>query len=249
MRNEGDKMKIKGELVALVVVSLILGLILSIQFKTINQSVGEGVMPTQRAQELANELRKAQGEMESQLRHIQELESKIEQYEKGGIENDIYAENLYKDAMKYRMLAGYTDLVGEGIVLEINDPPVDIQFGEGFSIVDELDLILQVVSVLNAAEAEAISINDQRYTAFTEIVRAGNHIEINGVSTSSPIIIKAVGNPNTLESALSIKWGIVWQLRNYDYIVHLTQEKEVQIPRYRRVKDFIYATPVEETID
>ena len=242
-------MKIKGEVVALVLVSLILGLILSIQFKTINQSVGEGVMPTQRAQELANELRKAQSEMESQLRHIQDLELKIEQYEKGGIENDIYAENLYKDAMKYRMLAGYTDLVGEGVILEINDPPVDIQFGEGFSIVDELDLILQVISVLNAAEAEAISINDQRYTGFTEIVRAGNHIEINGVSTGSPIIIRAIGNPDTLESALSIKWGIVWQLRNYDYIVHLTQQKEVQIPRYRRVKDFIYATPVEETVN
>ncbi|WP_422486534.1 DUF881 domain-containing protein [Gudongella sp. DL1XJH-153] len=240
-------MKIKGEIIALVMVSLILGLILSIQFKTINQSVGEGVMPTQRAQELANELRKAQTEMESQLRHIQEIEAKIEQYEKGGIEDDIYAENLYKDAMKYRMLAGYTDLKGKGIVLEINDPPVDIQFGEGFSIVDELDLILQVVSVLNAAEAEAISINDQRYTAFTEIVRAGNHIEINGVSTGSPIIIKAIGNPDTLESALSIKWGIVWQLRSYDYIVHLTQNNEVEIPRYRRVKDFIYASPVEES--
>ncbi|MGM0396373.1 MAG: DUF881 domain-containing protein [Bacillota bacterium] len=238
-------MKIKGEIVALVTVSLILGLILSIQFKTINQSVGEGAMPTQRAQELANELRKAQSELESQLRHIQEIESKIEQYEKGGIENDIYAENLYKDAMKYRMLAGYTDLKGEGIVLEINDPPVDVEYGDIFSIVDELDLVLQVVSVLNAAEAEAISINDQRYTAFTEIVRAGNHIEINGVSTGSPIIIKAIGNPDTLESALSIKWGIVWQLRNYDYIVHLTQDKEVQIPRYRRVKDFIYASPVE----
>lgn len=239
-------MKIKGEMAALVAVSLILGLILSIQFKTVSQSVGEGAMPTQRAQELANDLRKAQSEMESQLRHIQDLEAKIEQYEKGGIENDIYAEALYRDAMKYRSLAGYTDLKGEGIVLEINDPPVDIQYGDGFSIVDELDLILQVISILNAAEAEAISINEQRYTAFTEIVRAGNHIEINGVSTSSPITIKAIGNPSIMESALSIKWGIVWQLRNYDYIVHLTQDKEVQIPRYRRVKDFIYASPVED---
>src|SRR5690554_1578683 len=187
--------------------------------------------------------------MESQLRHIQELESKIEQYEKGGIENDIYAENLYKDAMKYRMLAGYTDLVGEGIVLEINDPPVDIQFGEGFSIVDELDLILQVLSVLNAAEAEAISINDQRYTGFTEIVRAGNHIEINGVSNSSPITIKAIGNPDTLESALAIKRGIVWQLRNYDYIVHLTQDSNIKIPKYNKIKTFIYANPVEDIIN
>ena len=242
-------MKKKGEILALIFVSLILGLILSIQFKTVNLSVGEGVLPTQRAQQLANDLKKAQAERESQLRLIKELEDKILLYEKGGVENDIYAENLYKDAMKYRMLAGYTDIKGNGIILEINDPPVDIQFGEGFSIVDELDLILQLISVLNAADAEAININDQRYTAFTEIVRAGNHIEINGASTSSPIIIKAIGNANTLESALSLKWGIVWQLRNYNYIVHLTQDKEVEIPRYRRVKDFIYASPVEETLN
>lgn len=240
-------MKKKGEVVALIFVSLILGLILSIQFKTVNLSVGEGVLPTQRAQQLANDLRKVQAEKEAQLRLIKELEDKIVVYEKGGVENDIYAENLYKDAMKYRMLAGYTDIKGPGIILEINDPPVDIQFGEGFSIVDELDLILQLISVLNAADAEAISINDQRYTAFTEIVRAGNHIEINGVSTNSPIVIKAIGNANTLESALSLKWGIVWQLRNYNYIVHLTKDQEVEIPRYRRVKDFVYASPLEET--
>ena len=109
-----------------------------------------------------------------------------------------------------------------------------------------LVFILQIVSILNAAGAEAVSINDQRYTAFTEIERAGNHIEINGVSNSSPIIIKSIGNPDTLESALAIKRGIVWTLRSYDYIVHLTQDKNISIPRYRKVKDFIYAVPVEE---
>ena len=86
-------------------------------------------------------------------------------------------------------------------------------------------MILQTISVLNAAEAEAISINDQRYTAFTEIEKAGNHIEINGVSIGAPIIIKAIGDPETLESALAIKRGIVWTLEYYDYNVHLTKEK------------------------
>lgn len=242
-------MKKTRDILALVLVSIFLGLILSIQFKTINKSVGEGLLPTQRAQQLAVELKKAQSEKESQSNRIEELENKIQQYEKGGVDNSVYAENLYKDTMKYRMLAGYVDLQGPGVVLEINDPPVDIQFGEGYSIVDELDLILQIVSILNAAEAEAISINDQRYTAFTEIVRAGNHIEINGVSTSSPIIIKAVGNPDTLESALAIKRGIVWQLRSYDYIVHLTQDKNVSIPKFRKIKEFIYASPIEESVN
>lgn len=244
----GYKMKRFKEFLALILVSIFLGIILSIHFKTVNKSIGEGVLPTQRAQQLASELKKVQGDRDNLQNRVVELETKIEQYEKSEVDKNVIAENLYKDAMKYRMLAGYVELEGEGIVLEINDPPVDLQFGFGYSIVDELDLILEVISVLNAADAEAISINDQRYTAFTEIVRAGNHIEINGVSNSSPIIIKAIGNPSTLESALSIKGGMIWYLRNLDYLVHLRQDKNVNIPRYRRVKDFIYASPVEEGV-
>ena len=237
--------KIK-EVSALLLVSIFLGVILSMQFKTVNKSVGDGVLPVQRAQQLAAELKKAQADRDAQSNMIVELEDKIKLYEKGEVDKNDYAAGLYEDTMKYRMLAGYTDLTGPGIVLEINDPPVDLQFGESYSIVDEVDLILQIVSILNAAGAEAVSINDQRYTAFTEIERAGNHIEINGVSNSSPIIIKSIGNPDTLESALAIKRGIVWTLRSYDYIVHLTQDKNISIPRYRKVKDFIYAVPVDE---
>ncbi|MBU5438172.1 DUF881 domain-containing protein [Tissierella sp. MSJ-40] len=240
-------MKNLKEQMALALVSIFLGLILSIQFKTINKTVGEGVLPTQRAQQLAVELKKIQGERDLQLKRLEELETKIKQYEKGEADKNVYAENLYKDTLKYRMLAGYVDLEGPGITLEINDPPIDLQFGEQYSpIVDELDIILQIVSILNAAEAEAISINDQRYTSYTEIVRAGDHIEINGVSTNSPIVIKAIGDPSTLESALAFKGGIVWQLENYDYIIHINQEKKIVIPKYRKIKEFIYSKPMED---
>ena len=242
-------MKRIKEYFALILVSIFLGMILSIHFKTVNKTVGEGVLPTQRSQLLATELKKVQSDKDALINRVTELETKIEQYEKSEVDKNVYAGNLYKDAMKYRMLAGYVDLEGEGIIIEINDPPVDLQFGDGYTIVDELDLILQIISILNAADAEAISINDQRYSSFTEIVRIGNHIEINGVSNSSPIVIKAIGNPGTLESAVSIKHGIIWQIRNLDYIVHIRQDKNISIPRYRKVKEFIYAEPVEETIN
>ncbi len=241
-------MKRIKEYLALILVSIFLGMILSIHYKTVNKSVGEGVLPVQRSQQLAAELKNVQSDKEALINRVTELESRIEQYEKSEVDKNIYAENLYKDAMKYRMLAGYVDLEGEGIILEINDPPADLQFGVGYTIVDELDLILQVISILNAADAEAISINDQRYTSFTEIVRAGNHIEINGVSNSSPIVIRAIGNPSTLESALSIKGGMIWYLRNLDYVVHIRQDENILIPRYRKIKEFIYAEPVEDSI-
>ncbi len=237
----------RKEYLALSIVSIFLGIILSIQFKTVNKTVGEGALPTQRAQQLAVELKKVQSEREAQANRIEELETKIKQYEKGEVDKSVYAENLYNDTMKYRMLAGYTDLVGPGVVLEINDPVYDLQYGEVYTIVDELELILQIVSVLNAADAEAISINDQRYTAFTEIEKAANHIEINGISTNSPIVIKAIGNPQTLESALTLKGGIVQQLRDFDYIIQVNQETNIVVPKYKKIKEFIFSEPVDES--
>jgi uncharacterized protein YlxW (UPF0749 family) len=235
--------------IAIVLVSILLGIILAIQFKTVNKTVGEGVLPTQRAQQLAIELKKVQEERDSLAKALNEAESKIKQYEKGEADNDVFVENLYKDLEKYRMLAGYVDLEGPGIILEIKDPPVDVQYGIDYSIVDDIDLILQTISVLNAAQAEAISINDQRYTSFTEVVRAADHIEVNGVSINSPIVIKAIGDPETLESALSIKRGIVWTLRYYNYEVNLRKENNIKIPKYRKLVEFVYSKPVEEQVN
>lgn len=239
-------MKKKSEIASLVLVSVILGLILSIQFKTVSRTVGEGVLPTQRAQELAAELKKVKSERDTQIDRIIELDNQIDKYEKNEVDEGTYAESLYEDTMKYRMLAGYVELVGPGIILEINDPPSDLEYSGGSGIVDEIDLVLQIVSILNSADAEGISINDQRYTSFTGIVRAGDHIEINGVSINSPLVIKAIGNPSTLESALAIKRGVVWQLKSYNYMTLLTQDKEVTIPKSRKVKEFKYGEPSEE---
>lgn len=239
----------KNGKLAITLVSILLGVILAIQFKTVNQTVGKGVLPTQRAQQLAIELEKMKEERDAVTKALNEAEKKIDQYERGEADNDVYVENLYKDLEEYRALAGYVDLEGPGVILEIQDPPADVQYGVEYSIVDNIDLIIQTISVLNAAQAEAISINDQRYTAYTEVVRAGDHIEVNGVSVNSPITIKAIGDPETLESALSIKRGIVWTFRYYDFDVKLTKANDIKIPKYRKLVEFIYSKPVEEQVE
>lgn len=238
----------RKEVLAIVIVSIFLGIILSIQFKTVNKTF-EGALPTQKAQQLTVDLKKAEKERDALIKKIEELEEKTSQYEKGEVQKDVYVENLYNDAMKYRLLAGYLDVEGPGVVLEIDNPVVDLQYGDQQyfnNIAAELELILQAISVLNAADAEAISINGQRYTAFTEIERAANHIEINGVSTNAPITIKAIGDPKTLESALSIKTGIIDNLRDWGYIAQVKQESKIEIPKYKRSVEFIHASPIEE---
>lgn len=236
----------RRDFLGMVLVSIILGIILSIQFKTVNKTVGDGILPTQRAQQLASDLKKAQSTRDAQSNRIDELEKQIEYYEKTESEKNIYAERLHSDTMKYRILAGYVDLEGPGITLEISEPSSEMF--DGYELIEQLDLILQVVSVLNAADAEAISINEQRYTSFTEIERAADHIEINGVSTNTPILIKAIGDPKTLEAALSIKNGVVDVIRLLGgFNVQLKQENLIKIPKSRRLQDFKFAEPLEES--
>jgi len=232
---------------AITIVCIILGIILAVQFKTVENSVGEGIIPTQRAQQLAIEYKKLSDEREQLTIQLEELEAKVKQYEKGEAENNIFYENLYKDLEKYRIFAGFEDVEGPGVIIEINDSPMEVQFGDATStIVENYDLLLQLISVLNAAEAEAISINDQRYTSFTEIVSVGNHLEINGVSLGPPFVIKAIGKPDDLESALVYKGGIVWYLENIlNTDVHVRQEQNIQITKYKQIREFRYAKPVE----
>ncbi|MBE6021261.1 MAG: DUF881 domain-containing protein, partial [Clostridiales bacterium] len=103
-----------------------------------------------------------------------------------------------------------------------------------------------LVNKIREAGGEAISINDQRITAYTEISLAGNNININGVPTAPPYEVKAIGNPSTLESTLSIRYGILYSMQNeYGLKVTLTQEEKVDIPRYSGVITFDYAETVE----
>lgn len=230
--------------IAIISVSILVGLVLSVHIKTINNESYQGVLPTYRSQQLANEVTKLQSEKVKQLNRIEELENKIKQYEEIEVNKNDQLEDIYEEVLRYRMISGHIDLKGKGIILKINEPDKELEF-EDIDLIDTSDLILQLISILNAADAEAISINGQRYTSFTEVVKAGNHIEINGVSTSYPLEIRAIGDSETLESALSLKGGVLWQLKKYNYTVKLKKETEIEIPKNKKTLDFKYSRPRE----
>lgn len=229
---------------AMLVVCILLGVILAIQFKTF-ENLELNLHGNQRNQQIAIEYKRLKKEKEKMLNEIESLEKKVHGYEEGESNKDIFLKNMYKDLEKYKMLGGYEDVKGEGVVLQIDDPPTELQFGDEKSIVvGHYGFLLEIISLLNAVGVEAISINDQRYTTFTEIVPAGNLLEVNGISLGTPIIIKAIGNPEDIENALRIKGGIIWLIQEgYDLQTQIKQEKEIFIPKYSKVNDFKYAKP------
>ena len=98
---------------------------------------------------------------------------------------------------------------------------------------------MTVVNELKAAGAEAISVNDQRIISTSAIRCVGPVIQVNYQKVATPIVIKAIGNAQYLESAMNIKNGIVDLLKGTAGIgITVSRESEVTIPKYDGVLSF-----------
>jgi uncharacterized protein YlxW (UPF0749 family) len=239
-------MKKYGGIVLVGFLALIIGLVISVQISTTQGADPGGLIPLAKAQGYEVELKKVRAEKEVILQELNALEAKMEEIIKSTSEGDTIAAALVSEADKYKMSAGLVDVKGPGVTITITDPIANDQNGEAYSVIMyNYELLLSLVNKLKDAGAEAISINGQRIISTTEISLAGDNVNINAVPTAPPYIIKAIGNPDTIEATLNIRFGIVEQMKSrYDLGVEINKSEEVTITRFSSVLVFRYAKPV-----
>lgn len=231
--------------VLILTISLLLGFILAFQYQVVKNTSGE-IEISQKVNELKSELKNATDEKKRLVADLDEVESKLKEYESSAAEESIYVKNLTEELEKFKIMSGYTDVSGPGVIVTLDNPSKEDQFGEyNSNLIYNYEYILLVLSNLNAAGAEAISINGHRHTNYTEIVPVGTHLNINGMSVVPPLEIKAIGNTQTLESVLNFKGGVVWEMKNLNFNVDIEVEDEILIQRQLKTVDFKYAQPYE----
>ena len=91
-----------------------------------------------------------------------------------------------------------------------------------------------LVNELKYAGAEAISINNNRVTNFTDIVDVNYVIMIDGVKISSPYEVKAIGDQTYLSSTLSAKDGFLSTYKETGLTIKMNEEVKVTIPKYHK---------------
>lgn len=226
---------------ALALVCVVLGLMISIQFKTVKTGVGP--VSENRARELASQLKKVKEERDTLLTLKNDYEKKIRGYEEQASNGSVSAQMLKNELDDARIIAGLEDVYGPGITVTLDD----FKFAEIYNYpVISHDMMLRLVNELNAAGAEAISINDQRIVSTTEIRQAGAHININTVEYAPPFVFKAIGDPKTLESAIMMRSGIVEKIQVDEIDVTVALEQNIIVPRYNGVIEKKYAKVVKE---
>lgn len=234
-------MQSKSAKVSIAIVSLILGIMLAVQFKT-TASNNSAQLPA-RVEDVAKELNSVTQERDALAEEVVSLQAKLSNVRKN---NEAMAD-LQDELQETSMAAGTTAVEGPGIILTVNDIPRKVQAGEdpNDSIVHDSDL-LTLVNDLKASGAEAISINDQRITAMSEIRCASTLILINTRRVGPPFVIKATGNPDMLESGVNISGGWLSFMKQWGYQINLQKSEKVQIPAYKGPIRFEYSAPVEK---
>ena len=95
------------------------------------------------------------------------------------------------------------------------------------------DDLLLIVNSLKQAGAEAISINDERIINMSDIVDISlTFIKVNGQRIIAPYVIKAIGNPSYLESALTGNGGYVDEMKKIGQDVSIEKPNKVKILKY-----------------
>jgi uncharacterized protein YlxW (UPF0749 family) len=214
--------------------ALLLGITLTIQFRTAQQGVG--IITSDTVPQLNNELHNTKSEIESLRQQLADLRGRVENYERAMNEQGNVNEILQDQLETVRTLAGLTEVEGPGIEIVLNDSKWELTHGNdpNLLLVHDED-ILTVVSELKAAGAEAIAINGQRIMFNSEIRCGGPTININSVRYAPPYTIAAIGEPNTLFGYMSsAEGGYLDLLEYYGLEVSIQQKESITIPAYVR---------------
>jgi uncharacterized protein YlxW (UPF0749 family) len=187
-------------------------------------------VPSRRVEDLVVMLKEAEQENQRLTQQLMALRERIKHPEQGVRENDT--------VLPKRWLA----LQGPGIELTVADSVTPLSQGENpnIAIVHNEDL-LKLVNELRASGAEAIAINDQRLVETTEISCAGPTILVNKTRLVPPFVIRAIGDPETMEAALRLRGGVVEYLQFYRIQVSINKKNEVIVPVYHGAPVYRYA--------
>ena len=214
--------------ILITIVCAILGVMLATQFRT-NESRKANI-PYQRAEDLSERLKVVEKERNQLLLEIQRLQEKASD------------EVVAREINMLKAYAGDTALHGPGVIVTVDDSKKVSKPGENQNLyLIHDDDLLRIINELRASGAEGIAINEERLIAVSEIRCAGPTLSVNNNRFAPPYVIRAIGDPKSLETALKMRGGVIETLKFWGIQVTVTQEENVVLPAYKGTHSFEYA--------
>lgn len=243
-------MKLKSKELVIYLICFLLAFIVTVQVKTVNVNNAD-ILRLKKEDELRDEINQWKDAYNNLSTKNAELNKKIDEYRDASLESTEDGELIKKELDEASIVAGLTSVKGKGIKINIDVEKVleEIALNAGMydssvSIVHDAD-IMAIINELTSYGAESISVNNQRVTNLTSFKSDGPIIKINGVSTSAPFVIEAIGDPETLIHGMNLKDGKLEELKNLKVDVEI-EETELELHGYEGIVNLKFAMPLIE---
>lgn len=243
-------MKLDSKHAVIYVICFLLAFIVTVQVRTVSINNAD-ILRLKKENELRDEINQWKDAYNNLSNKNTELNKKLDEYRNASLESSDDGELIKKELDEANIVAGLIPVKGSGIriVIDVEDVVEEIALGAGrydgnVSVFFDSD-VMALINELTMCGAEAISVNNQRITNLTSIKSDGPIIKINGVDTSAPFIIEAIGDSEKLLTSMSINDGKIAELKSLKIDVEITEE-ELELHGYEGVVDLKYAVPSVE---
>jgi len=128
--------------------------------------------------------------------------------------------------------------------VEVVGPGVEVTLAGPASVLDLQDLLNE----LRNAGAESLGLNGRRIVASSSIVpSADGSLAVDNVTIHRPYVFSAIGNPDTLETALLRPGGLLTVFSNSreGLVVHVLRQDHLTVPAHTLPRALQYAVPVK----
>ena len=172
------------------------------------------------------------------------LPGELELYREQAASGEAGSQALKAELEQLEITAGLTDVEGPGVTIILEDSSqANVTGNEADYLIHDNDL-LSVINELRSAGAEAISLNGERILATSEVRCTGAVVTVNGRRYAAPYVVFAIGDPDTLYSALTMRNGVVDVLSQWGITVKVTASDQLLIPKYNGTVEYQYAKPI-----
>lgn len=235
-------MQNRGEL-AVMAVCVVVGFLLAAQLRGVQLAGAADATNASRLETLQSLYNDVVEERDGLTEQVGQLQSELELYRQQAASGDEGSEALKAELEQMEITAGLTDVEGPGVTVVLEDSTqANVTGDEADYLIHDND-ILSVINELRSAGAEAISLNGERILATSEVRCTGAVVTVNGRRYAAPYVIFAIGDPDTLYSALTMRNGVVDILSQWGITVRVTASDQLLIPAYSGTVDYQYAKP------
>lgn len=218
--------------ISMTIVCLLLGVTLVVQFRTQGNIVNKIMVDSSTEQAtIINGLVESNGALRKE---IDTLDTQLSQYQGGEAEGNI--QSLAADLNRMKAVNGLIEVSGPGVELTLGGPlaPEELQ---------------DVINELRNAGAEAIVLNNQRVVVYSVVSLDRSGASMDGEPMVPPYRFIAIGDPDTLATAVDRKGGLVPALLANHPGLQMDMQKRTSglvAPIFDRKMQFRYAKPVAQ---